>query len=106
YPQQSIMKRENGLRRLAERMGEISPRITGMAMVAVSWFKEIMDGTIKAGVYIFLAIFLLLLFSMKSLRKSLLALVPLTAGMIWMLGLHPLLGWRVNMVNIAVIPLI
>ncbi|HHT06622.1 MAG TPA: MMPL family transporter [Hydrogenispora sp.] len=106
YPQQAIMDRENGLRRFTERMAEISPHISGMAMVAVSWFAEIMDGTVKAGIYIFLAVFLLLLLSMKSLRKSLVALVPLTAGMIWMLGLLPLLGWRVNMVNIAVIPLI
>ncbi|HEY8344253.1 MAG TPA: MMPL family transporter [Bacillota bacterium] len=106
YPQQSIMGRENGLRRFAGRMAEISPHITGMAMVAVSWWKEIRDGTVKAGVYIFLTVFLLLLLSMKSLRKALLALFPLTVGMIWMLGLHPLLGWRVNMVNIAVIPLI
>jgi len=106
YPQQSIMDQENGLRRFAGRMAGISPRITGMAMVAVSWLKEIMDGTVKAAAYIFLAIFLLLLFSMKSLRRSFLALLPLTVGMIWMLGLHPLLGWRVNMVNIGVIPLI
>ena len=77
YPQQSIMSRENGLRRFAERMAEISPRITGMAMVAVSWLEEIMNGTVKAGVYIFLAVFLLLLLSMKSLRRSLLALYRL-----------------------------
>jgi predicted RND superfamily exporter protein len=77
-----------------------------MAMVAVSWFTEIMDGSVKAGLYIFLTIFLLLLISMKSLRRSLLALVPLTVGMIWMLGLIPLLGWRVNILNIGVIPLI
>ncbi|NLY91145.1 MAG: MMPL family transporter [Firmicutes bacterium] len=106
YPQQSIMSRENGLRLFAQRMAGLSPRITGMAMVAVSWLKEIMDGTVKAGVYIFLTVFLLLLFSMKSLRRSLFALVPLTVGMVWMLGLHPLLGWRMNMVNIGVIPLI
>ena len=106
YPQQSIMSRENGLRRFTEHMAEISPRITGMAMVAVSWFTEIMDGSVKAGLYIFLTIFLLLLISMKSLRRSLLALVPLTVGMIWMLGLIPLLGWRVNILNIGVIPLI
>ncbi|HHT49730.1 MAG TPA: MMPL family transporter [Firmicutes bacterium] len=106
YPRQSIMERENGLRRFTERMAKISPRITGMAMVAVSWFTEIMDGSVKAGLYIFLTIFLLLLISMKSLRRSLLALVPLTVGMIWMLGLIPLLGWRVNILNIGVIPLI
>lgn len=106
YPQQSMMDRENGLRRFAGRMAGISPRITGMAMVAVSWFAEIMDGTVKAGAYIFLVVFLLLLLSLKSLGRALLALAPLTVGMIWMLGLYPLLGWRVNMVNIAVIPLI
>lgn len=106
YPQRAIMEKENGLRRFTERMAEISPRMTGMAMVAVSWFKEIMVDTVKAGLYIFLAVFLLLLFSMQNLRRTLITLVPLTTGMIWMLGLLPLLGWRVNIVNIAVIPLI
>lgn len=106
YPQQHIMNSENGMRRFAERMAGLSPRITGMAVVAVSWFEEIMDGTIKAGVYIFLAVLLFLLLTLRSLRSSLFALVPVAVGMIWMLGLHPLLGWRVNLVNIAVIPLI
>jgi predicted RND superfamily exporter protein len=32
--------------------------------------------------------------------------VPLVVGMIWMLGIYPLLGLRLNPINIAVIPLV
>ena len=106
YPQQHIINSENGLRRFAERMTELSPHITGMAMVAVSWFEEITDGTVQAGAYIFLAVLLFLLLSLRRFRSVLFALAPLVAGLVWMLGLQPLLGWKVNLVNIAVIPLI
>lgn len=106
YPQQHIMNSENGTRRFAQRMAAVSPRITGMAMVAVSWLDEIIDGTVKAGVYILLVVFIFLLLSFRSLRSSLFAMVPLAVGVVWMLGLHPLLGMQVNLVNIAVIPLI
>lgn len=106
YPHQNIMESQNGMRRFAQRMAALSPQITGMAQVVISWLEEIMNGTVKAGVYIFLVVLLFFLLSFRSLRSSLFALVPLLLGMIWMLGLHPLLGWHVNLINVAVIPLI
>lgn len=106
YPRQSIMKSENGMRRFAERMAAISPRITGLAQIMVSWLEDVIDGTTKAAVYIFAVVFLFLLLTFRNLRSSLLAMAPLLAGIIWMLGLYPLLGWRINLINIALIPLV
>lgn len=53
-----------------------------------------------------LMVFILVFISFRSLMTSILALVPLILGTVWMLGTMKILGLTFNVVNVAVIPLI
>ena len=53
-----------------------------------------------------LAIFFIIVVSFRSLRAALFSMLPLAAGMIWMLGLMCLTGWRINFMNIVVFPVV
>jgi predicted RND superfamily exporter protein len=106
YPVKSATISKEGMLRFNERMAQISPKITGWVPVLVSWCEDVESGSKKAAVFIFLVVFAVMVITFRSFRYAILAAVPLLAGMIWMLGIYPLLGLKLNAVNIAVIPLV
>jgi len=106
YPVKSATIDKEGMLRFNERMAQVSPKITGWVPVLVSWTEDVEAGSKKAAVFIFLVVFLVMVLTFRSLRYAILAAVPLLAGMIWMLGIYPLLGLKLNAINIAVIPLV
>ena len=106
YPVKSATIDKEGMLRFNERMAQISPKITGWVPVLVSWSEDVESGSKKAALFIFLVVFAVMVITFRSFRYAILAAVPLLAGMIWMLGIYPLLGLKLNMINIAVIPLV
>jgi len=106
YPVKSATIDKAGMLRFNERMAQISPKITGWVPVVVSWTEDVESGSRKAALFIFLVVFAVMVITFRSFRYALLAAVPLLAGMIWLLGIYPLLGLKLNAINIAVIPLV
>jgi predicted RND superfamily exporter protein len=106
YPVKSATINKEGMLRFNERMARISPKITGWVPVLVSWSEDVEGGSKKAALFIFLVVFAVMVITFRSFRYAILAAVPLLSGMIWMLGIYPLLGMKLNMINIAVIPLV
>jgi hypothetical protein len=106
YPVESATVDKEGMLRFNKRMDQISPKITGWVPVVVSWTEDVESGSKKAAVFIFLVVFAVMVITFRSFRYAILAAVPLLAGMIWMLGIYPLLGLKLNTINIAVIPLV
>jgi len=106
YPVKSATISKEGMLRFNERMAQISPKITGWVPVLVSWTEDVESGSKKAALFIFLVVFAVMVITFRSFRYAILAAVPLLVGMIWMLGIYPLLGLKLNAVNIAVIPLV
>ncbi|MCC6158248.1 MAG: MMPL family transporter [Deltaproteobacteria bacterium] len=56
--------------------------------------------------YSALAVFLLVLVDFRRLRTTLLAMLPLLSGGLWMVGIMPLIGMQFNLINVAIVPLI
>lgn len=106
YPVKSATINKEGMLRFNERMAQVSPKITGWVPVLVSWTEDVETGSKKAAAFIFLVVFIVMVITFRSILYAILAAVPLLAGMIWMLGIYPLLGLKVNAINIAVIPLV
>ena len=94
------------MERLNKVLYEISPRITGMTQITTAWMDEATSSTLKAAFYIAAAVLIFLFISLRSIRYTLLAAAPLIIGMIWMLGLYPLVGMKLNILNIIMIPLV
>lgn len=57
-----------------------------------------------AAVAVLGAIFVLIFIDMRSLTRTLLVLTPLIIGLLWMFGIVYLLGWKLNIFNMVVIP--
>ncbi|MBM3265864.1 MAG: MMPL family transporter, partial [candidate division Zixibacteria bacterium] len=52
----------------------------------------------------FVVVFLIVLLDLRSLRSTLLVLLPLVVGLVWMCGAMALLGMKINLFNMVVIP--
>lgn len=106
FPVQGIWDNIDNIRRFNAVMEEVSADITGNTQIMTAWLDEATSSTLKAALYITLAVLAFLLISFRSIRYTLLAAAPLIVGMIWMLGIYPLLGFKMNILNIIVIPLV
>ncbi|MBN1696578.1 MAG: MMPL family transporter [Spirochaetales bacterium] len=106
YPGQKLFENLKNMERFNDRMARISPKITGTVQISIEWMKEFNEATPKAMLFIFLAVLLFLVLTFRNLKYTIFASIPLVVGMIWMLGMYPLFGFKLNMVNVLVIPLI
>ena len=106
YPIPSIMEHLESIRHFNREMEEISPRITGTTQFLVEWINEVFRSSRNAAFLIFAVVFLMMLLNFRSLRYAAVASVPLLAALVWMLGIYPLLGLKMNPLNIAVVPLV
>jgi predicted RND superfamily exporter protein len=106
YPKPGLLNDLDSMERFSVALEEISPRITGSTQFGIVWMEEISTASKKAALLIFLAVLVFLALSFRSFRYTMFAVLPLVAGMIWMLGVYPLFGLKLNPINIAVIPLV
>ncbi|MBN1411204.1 MAG: MMPL family transporter [Spirochaetales bacterium] len=106
YFKSSVMEKEDEMRNFNERLEKISPKISGSVQILLTWQDEVTSASWKAALYIFLVVSLSIFISFRKITYSLFALIPLVLGMVWMLGLYPLFGLKLNMINVALIPLI
>ncbi len=84
----------------------VDPEATGFPVVFARMAGRITGGfrqAVAAGVVL---VALILLVDTRSLRDTLLALLPLGMGVVWMLGAMRLLGLSYNFANLVAVPLI
>lgn len=103
YPPENKWKREPppAAEALAEALG---PRaeLTGVNVVSRSLRRQVwFDAVLAAGLGT-LAVVLLLWLDYRRVGDTMLSLVPLTFGIVWMLGTMAMLGMKVNFMNIFV----
>jgi hypothetical protein len=106
FPKEGAWRDLESMERLNAVLYEISPRITGSTQIMTAWIDEATSSTLKAAFYIAAAVLIFLFISLRSIRYTLLAAAPLIIGMIWMLGIYPLVGMKLNILNIIMIPLV
>jgi predicted RND superfamily exporter protein len=96
-----LVKLERDLREIDRRAG-----VTGLDLINIDLFRMVRRDLRVIAPLAILSVVLLLYFHFRRWRVVLLALVPLSAGITWMLGLTSLLGWKINYLNGLVIPMI
>ncbi len=106
YPEKSVIDKISNMEKFNKKADKISPRITGMTQIMVEYMKEVTKATPKAGIYIFIAVLIFIIITFRSLRYTIAAIIPLVAGMVWMLGFYPLFGFKFDMSSFLLIPLI
>jgi predicted RND superfamily exporter protein len=94
---------------LEEFVGQVKsivPNTTGEPIMVYESLSVLRDAYLKAFVYAFFGISVLLLVNFRSIRYALLGTLPLAAGLLFMIGGMRLIGISFNSANIIVLPLI
>lgn len=94
------------LERFTNELYDISPRATGMPPVYFRLVKIFSRDGKFTTLLALAVIFLILLLDFRRLRRTVLALVPLVIGAVWMVGVMEVSGLQLTMLNVIAIPLI
>jgi len=84
----------------------IDPRVTGHPVQTYYASRQMETSYIHAAIYALIAVAIVLMLDLQSVRMTLTAMVPMTAGLVQMLGLLGWLGIPLNPANMIVLPLI
>jgi predicted RND superfamily exporter protein len=93
-------------RRFAEDLESVDPNAAGQGVSLHHHNDMIRGGFERAAVFSFCLVVVLLLLDFANVRKAVLALFPVLVGMGWTVGVMALVGMRLNVATIVVIPLI
>jgi len=105
YPKKHIWE-EKQLRRFNDATVSVSPRITGMPVMAMLMIDLMKNKGAQAVLFGSIAIILFLLIDFRSIKYTLFAMVPLALGTVCMVGVMTLLQMKFTMVNILALPLL
>jgi hopanoid biosynthesis associated RND transporter like protein HpnN len=105
FPKQQVWDFEF-LRRFAEQMQRIRPKITGSPLMFLRLIDYTGQDGLRATILTLIIVFILLLIDFRNFGYGLVAMIPLIAGGIWMVGLMRTFGMMFTFVNVIGIPMI
>jgi len=105
FPKQNVWDFDY-LKRFTKELNEIDPRATGLPPIFNTLMDEIGEDGARATKLAILVIFFVLLIDFRSIKKSILAMIPLVVGVVWMVGVMEITGLQLTLLNIMAIPMI
>ena len=105
FPRENIWEREP-LERFVRDMQQVAPKVTGTPLGLYEFVDILLRGYIKAAIWAFLVIMILIFVDFRNGCATLFTLLPLVVGMIWMVGAMTLFRIPFNPANIMVLPLL
>ncbi len=105
FPKQNVWEIDY-LKRFSNELAEIDPRATGLPPIFNTLMDEIGEDGRQATRLAIFVIFLILLIDFRSIKKVILAMIPLIVGVVWMVGVMELTGLQITLLNIMAIPMI
>jgi hypothetical protein len=105
YPSHNIWERQP-LERFIQDVRSVRPEVTGIPITQYEYTAVLRDSYLMAALYALVAVIFLAYLHFRSWQLVLLSLVPLLAGIIWMLGWMGLRNIQFNPANIMTLPLV
>ena len=84
----------------------VDPDVTGNAIHMFESTRLMTEGYVKGGLYAMTAIIIYISLLFRNLRTVFFVLLPVLAGSIWTVGIMELIGLKLNMANLVILPLI
>jgi hypothetical protein len=94
------------LERFVKGVESVDPRVTGHPVQTYYASREMQSSYLHAAVYSLLSIAIILILDFRSVRYTLLSMIPLGMGVVQLFGLLGLLDIPLNAANLIVLPLI
>jgi uncharacterized protein len=105
YPKESVWEK-GALTRFVTDLQSVDKQVVGDPVSLHAFAFAFRDACIKAGVYAVIAVFLLLMTTLRRISQSLLALSPLALGTIWTVGIMGISDVQFNLANSMFMPLV
>ncbi len=106
YPAGSIWNDAKFLHRFNDDLDQVSDKATGMPPVFLALIEIIGRDGRNAMFLTIVVIFLLLLIDFRNVKHTFMAMIPLAAGLVWMIGLMKLTGQQFTVMNVMGLPMI
>ena len=106
FPSGNIWQDANYLYRFTDDLDRISEKVTGMPPIMRELIRVIGKDGRNAALLTIIVVFLLLWVDFGSVKYSIIAMIPLIVGAIWMVGLMKLIGMQLTIVNVMGLPMI
>ena len=106
FPSGNIWQNANYLYRFTDDLDRISEKATGMPPIMRELIRVIGKDGRNAALLTIIVVFLLLWLDFGGIKYSIIAMIPLVAGFIWMIGLMKLIGMQLTIVNVMGLPMI
>ena len=106
FPSGNIWQDTDFLNLFTNDLDRVSEKATGMPPVMKELIRLIGNDGKNAALLTIIVVFLLLWADFGSIKYSIIAMVPLVAGFIWMVGLMRLTGMQLTIVNVMGLPMI
>lgn len=84
----------------------VDPNVTGTAVHMFESTRLMTEGYVKGGIYAMTAIVIYVFFMFRNALTVFFVLLPVLAGSIWTVGVMELIGLKLNMANLVILPLI
>ena len=105
FPKQNVWEIDF-LKRFSNELTSIDPRATGLPPIFNTLMDEIGEDGARATKLAIFVIFIVLLIDFRSIKKAILAMIPLVVGVVWMVGIMEITGLQITLLNIMAIPMI
>jgi uncharacterized protein len=105
YPKEDIWDRDP-LARFVQKLRLVDPRVTGTPVQNFEYVELLRVSYEKAGIYALIAILFFITLHFRTLKYVFPTLIPLCLGIIWSLGVMPLVNLSFNPANIITLPLV
>ncbi len=105
FPKQNVWEIDY-LKRFSNELATIDPRATGLPPIFNTLMDEIGQDGANATKLAIIVIFFVLLIDFRSIKKAILAMIPLIVGVVWMVGVMEITGLQITLLNIMAIPMI
>lgn len=106
FPSENMWKDLNFLDRFTSDLDRISEKATGMPSVMRELFRVIGKDGRNAALLTILVVFMILWLDFRKIKYAVIAMIPLVAGFVWMVGLMKLVGMQLTIVNVMGLPMI
>ncbi|MGD0652357.1 MAG: MMPL family transporter, partial [Verrucomicrobiia bacterium] len=104
FPKENVWELEP-LERFVADVQSVAPKATGTPLGLHEFVNILVRGYIKAALWAFLVIAIMVFVDLRGAMATVLTLVPLVVGTIWMIGVMAVFGIRFNPANILTLPL-
>jgi hopanoid biosynthesis associated RND transporter like protein HpnN len=104
-PKVDIWEKEDA-RQFVSELRSVDPEVTGTPIITYEATTLMERAYLQSTGYAFALVSGLSLLMIRRLRETLLTLLPLVLGLLWTVGLMPILGLKFNLANIWALPLI